>query len=63
VAGEVKVLDVRDGLVEELADVVVVEGVDDVASFAVPGYEAEVPQQTKLMRDGRGLHPHRGGQI
>jgi hypothetical protein len=62
VAGEVKVLDVGDGLVEELADVVVVEG-DDVASFAVPGYEAEVPQQTKLMRDGRGLHPDRGGQI
>jgi len=36
-----EVLDVRDGFGEEHGDVVVVEGVDDVAAAAVAGDEAE----------------------
>src|SRR4051812_6414855 len=43
------VLDVRDGLFEQLADVVVVEVVDDAAPVAAPDDQAEVPQQPQLV--------------
>jgi len=36
---------VVDGLIEELGDVVVVEAVDDAATSASAGDQAEVPQQ------------------
>ena len=42
-------LDVRDGLLEQFADVVVVEVVDDPPAVALPDYQPEVAQQPKLM--------------
>ena len=50
-------LDVSDGFLEQLADVVVVQCVDDVAPLAVAGDQAEVAQQAQLVRDRGGLHP------
>ena len=60
-AGEARtdMLDVRDGLFEQLADVVVVEVVDDPSAVALADDQPEVAQQPKLMRDRRRRHPHR----
>src|SRR3954462_13142816 len=58
-----EVLDVRDGLLEQLADVVVVEVVDDAAAVAVPDDKAEVAQQPQLGRDRRRLHAGRLGEL
>src|SRR3954449_11105893 len=53
-----EVLDVRDGLFEQLADVVVVEVVDDAATVAVPDDKSEVTEQPQLVRDCGRLHLH-----
>ena len=42
-------LDVRDRLLEQLADVVVVEVVDDPSAVALPDDQPEVAQQAQLM--------------
>jgi hypothetical protein len=56
-------LDVSDGLLEQLADVVVVQRVDDVASLAVTGDQAKMAQQPQLVRDRGRLHPDGGGEL
>jgi hypothetical protein len=43
------VLDVVDGLVEELGDVVVVEAVDDASALTATGDQAEGAQEQKLV--------------
>ena len=45
-------LDVVDGLLEQDADVAVVEGVDDPAPLRVADDEAEVAEQAELVGDG-----------
>ena len=52
-------LDVGDGLLQQLADVIVVQRVDDAPSVAVPGDQPEMAQQAQLVRDGRALHADR----
>ena len=52
-------LDVRDDLLEQVGDVVVVELVDDLAAVALAGDEPEVAQQPQLVRDRRALHADR----
>jgi hypothetical protein len=47
------VLGVRDGLLEQLADVVVVQVVDDASAVALADHESEMSQQTKLMGNRR----------
>ena len=42
-------LDVGDGLPEQLADVIVVQVVDDPAAVALPDDEAQVAKQAKLV--------------
>lgn len=58
-----QMLDMSDGLFEELADVVVVEVIDDLPPLAPADDQAQVTQNAKLVRDGRGLHPHRGCEL
>lgn len=58
-----QVLDMSDGLFEELADVIVVEVVDDLPAVAPADHQPEVTQDAKLMGDSRGLHPNGGGQL
>ena len=53
---EPQVLAVVDRLVEELGDVVVVEGVHDAAAVPLPFDQAEVAQQAQLVRDRGLLH-------
>ncbi len=48
---EPEVLGVVDGLVEQLGDVVVVEGVDNAAAVTLSVDEAEVAQHPQLVRD------------
>jgi hypothetical protein len=50
------VLDVCDHLFEQLAHVVVVQFVDNLATISLTHDEAEVPEHTELVGDGRGLH-------
>jgi hypothetical protein len=57
------VLDMRDRLVEQMRDVVVVEVVDDAAAVATANDESEVPQEPELVRDGRSLHSHALGDL
>jgi len=52
------VLHVRDCFLEQLSHVIVVQRVDDVASFTSAVDQAEVAKQAKLVRDRRALHPH-----
>ena len=60
---EPQVLDVVDGLVEELGDVVVVEAVDDTTAVALPGDEAEGAQEAELVGDGGLFHADGGGEF
>ncbi len=46
----------RDRLAEKFPDVVVMEPVDYPVAIAVTRNESQVPQQPKLVRDGRRLH-------
>jgi hypothetical protein len=54
---EAEVFDVVDGLVEQVGDVRVVEGVDDAAAASFADYEAEVPKDAQLLGDGGPFHP------
>lgn len=47
-----QVLDVADGLLKELADMVVVQVVDDLAPLASTDDQPEMTEHAKLMRDG-----------
>ena len=60
---EAQVLDVRDGLVEELADVLVVQLVLHTAPVAAPDDETEMTQNAQLVRDRRSLHPDMLGEV
>ncbi len=55
-------LDVGDRLLEELADVLVMERVDDAPPLPVTGHEPEVPEEPELVRHRGGLHGDRGRQ-
>lgn len=56
-------LDVRDRLVEELADVLVVQLVLDAAPVAPPDDEPEMTQDAQLMGHRRRLHPDVLGEL
>jgi len=60
---EPDMLGVADRLLEELADVWIVEGVDDPSPVPLPDHETELAQEAKLMGDGRLLHADRHGQL
>jgi hypothetical protein len=47
-----QVLDMRNGLVKQFADVVVVEVVNDASTVPMADDQPEVPQEAKLVRDG-----------
>jgi hypothetical protein len=49
------VLDVMDGLVQELGNVVVVEAVDDAAAVPSAGDQAQRAQQTGRSREALSL--------
>ena len=54
-------LDVEDGLVEQLRDMSVMKRVEDLLAATLPDHQPEMPQAAQLVRDGRGLHAHRVG--
>jgi len=56
-------LDVKDGLVEQLSDVRIVQCIDHVASLAVSNYQPEITQLAQLVRDRRRLHTHGGRDL
>ena len=56
-------LDVEDGLVEQVGHVRVVQGVDDAAPAPLPDDEAEMAKDSQLVRDGRLLHADRGREL
>ncbi len=56
-------LDVTDGLVDELRDMDVVERIDDPPTLARADHQPDVTKQTKLMGDRRLLHPDRVNQL
>ena len=60
---ESDVLDVVDGLVEQVGDVGVVERVDDGPSAAVADDEAEMAEDAELVGDGRLFHLDRVGEL
>ena len=60
---EPEVLDVEDGLVEQLRDVRVMQPVDHLLAAALPDHQPHVPQLTQLMRDRRCLHRDRLGEF
>lgn len=51
-------LNVEDRLVEQLGDVRVVQGVEDVLALPLADHESQLTQRAQLMRDGRGFHLH-----
>ena len=57
------VVDVGDDLLEHLCDVIIVQGVDDLAPLTLADHEAEVSHQPQLMGDGGILHPDRGCEL
>jgi hypothetical protein len=56
-------LDVSDRLFQELADVVVVQVVHDLAAVASTDHQPEVTQNAKLMGHRRRFHPHCGRKL
>jgi hypothetical protein len=58
-----QVLDVTDGLFEQLPHVVVVQVVDDLATLAATDDQPEMTQHPQLMRDRRGLHADGVGEL
>lgn len=54
---------VEQGLVKELGDVVVVERVDNGASVAFAGDQAQVAQQAQLVGAGGGFHVRVGAAV
>lgn len=55
--------DVLENLLEQLDDVVVVQGVDDVATTALAGDEVEVTQQAQVVGERVLLEADRGGEL
>jgi hypothetical protein len=53
---ERQVLNVRDGFVEQLADVVVVQRIHHVPALAPAGDQPQMAQQAELVGDRRALH-------
>jgi hypothetical protein len=51
-------LDVRDALFEQFADVVVVEVAEEPSAVALSDDQSEVAQQPQLMGDRRRRHAH-----
>jgi hypothetical protein len=60
---EADMLDVGYDLFEQLADVIVVQLVDDLATVTLPDNEAEVTQHAQLVRDGGALHADALGEL
>ena len=58
-----QVLDVADGLFQELADVVVVQVIDDLPALTPTDNKPKMTENAKLMRDSRGLHPDGGREL
>lgn len=56
-------LDVRDRLLQQVRDVIVVQVIDDVTTLAAPDHKPEMAQQTQLMRNRRRLHADRLRQL
>jgi hypothetical protein len=49
-------LDMGDGLFEQLTDVVVVQVIDNAASIATTDHESQMPEHSQLVGYGGGLH-------
>src|SRR5690349_14003064 len=62
-ASQAEVLDVEDGLVEEVGDVRVVQRIDHPASLALADDQAEMPEDAQLVRHRRWLHSDRLGDL
>lgn len=60
---EADVFCVGEGLFDELADVVVVKAVNDVASVTFSSHEPLVAQQPELVRERRSLRPGRPNMV
>ena len=56
--GEVDVLDVVDRLRDEIADMVVVQRVDDSVAVAPTGHQTQMTQQPQLVRNRRRFQLH-----
>lgn len=56
-------LDVEEGLLQKLRDMIVVEGVDDGTAPALTGDEPKVAQQAELVGAGGGFHVHGFGEV
>ena len=56
---EPQVFEVVGGVVEQIGDVRVVQGVDDLPPAPLADDEAKVTQQAQLVRDRGQLHPNR----
>jgi hypothetical protein len=56
-------LDMRDGQVEQIGDVRVVERVDNLPALPLTDHEAELAQKAKLVRYGGMLHPDRSRKL
>jgi hypothetical protein len=59
----VNVFDVVDRLGDEVANMVVVQGVNDAVAVAPPGDKAKVAEDPKLVRDRGRLELHTVGEI
>ena len=60
---EPQVFDVEDGLVEQVGDVRIVEGVDDAAAVPFADHEPEVSEDAQLLGDGGAFHLDGGGEL
>jgi hypothetical protein len=56
-------LDVADRLLQEIADVVVVEVVHDLTALSATDDQPEMPEHAQLMGDRGRLHLDRGGEL
>jgi hypothetical protein len=54
---------VLEALLEQPPDVIVLEAVIDELSRAAAPNDVQLPQSTKLMRDGRLRHAHDAGEV
>ncbi|CDM12218.1 hypothetical protein MT49_4093 [Mycobacterium tuberculosis 49-02] len=60
---KVQVLAVVNGFVKKLRHMRVVEAVDDATACPVAHDQAEIPQHSKLMRDGGLFHSNSLGEV
>lgn len=56
-------LHVKEGLLQELGDVVVVQRVDDGTTVALAGDQSQVAQQAQLVGAGGGFHADGVGEV